>query len=389
MKELLVNPPFHSLMGQDQSYVPLSLLWAANDAEDPGIYNFEIENSLDQLSYLDRLSGFERYLFAVSSPEHFMWKNVRNVFEKYNPKEIWMTHYYAKDMSINVVSDIAKGMGIKVRINRPYEPPFQKDKINARRGLFESLLQEYKRDRLSHIFTSSGCPYSCGFCLSDNKVQFREISDIIFEMDYLVSNFSCELFTFWDDAFTLVDKRIVEFAKHKEKSLSSKSRYMCESRADSLNENNIKILKDSGCENISVGFETGSPRLLKLIRKGEGIEDYLRTADLLNKYGINWKAYVMIGFPTETEEEVNLTLDLVERTLPNKVTASVYTPYPRTFLSEKFCNEKINVSKMCHQFENINVTDMDDSLYYKLIHDFFNKCDVYNKKRKEQSITYD
>ena len=57
MKEMLINPPFHSLMGQDQSYVPLSLLWAANDAEDPGIYNFEINDGLKALSFLIELMG--------------------------------------------------------------------------------------------------------------------------------------------------------------------------------------------------------------------------------------------------------------------------------------------------------------------------------------------
>ena len=383
MIELLINPPFHALMGQDQSYVPLSLLWAANNAKDPGIYNFEIDENLLPLSFSERLNEFESYLSAVESADHPVWQRVRSVLKKYNPKEIWMTHYYAKELSINRVSDIAKDMNIRVRINRPYEEPFEKNKISGRRGRFERLLQNYNANSLAHIFTSSGCPYKCGFCLSDKKVQFREIEDIIYEMNYLVSNFSCDTFTFWDDAFTLSKKRIKKFAELKNKSQSSHVKYVCESRADSLNEEIVKILKDSGCVNVSVGFETGSPRLLKVIQKGETIKDYYKAADLLNKYSIQWGAYAMVGFPTETEEDVNLTFDLFEKTSPHKVTVSVYTPYPKTSLAKQFHSdfEEKQIIKMCHQASNINMTAMEDSVYEKVIVDFFRKFDEYNKER--------
>jgi len=382
MKELLVNPPFHALMGQDQSYVPISLLWAAHEATDPRIYNFEIMENLDALSYSGRLDAFKSYLSIVESPDHPVWKKVRSVLGKYNPEEIWMTHYYAKDLSINMVSNIAKEIGIEVKINRPYEPPFAKDKINGRRGLFECLLQEYDKNSMSHIFSSCGCPYKCGFCLSDTKVQYREMEDIIYEMNYLVSNFSCDMFTFWDDAFTLSKKRIRKFAELKAESPSSHVEYVCESRADSLNEDIVKILKDSGCVNVSVGFETGSPRLLEMIRKGETIEDYEKAADLLNKHSMQWGAYAMVGFPTETEEDVKSTLDLIDKTSPNKVTVSSYTPYPKTFLSKQFhsdCDEN-EIIRMCHQSTNINVTSMEDSVYEETVKDFFKKCDYYNNR---------
>ena len=315
----------------------------------------------------------------MESEDHVVWEMVKNILEENNPEEIWMTHYFAKELSINRVTEIAERMWIIVRVNRPYEEPFYKNKINGRRGLFECLLQEYNKDNISHIFTSSGCPYSCGFCLSDKKVQYRGIGDIIYEMDYLVSNFSCDLFTFWDDAFTLSKKRIKQFMEAKAKSLSSNVKYKCESRADSLNEEIVLMLKESGCDNISVGFETGSPRLLELIKKGEGLEDYYRAADLLHKHSMNWNAYAMVGFPTEMEEEVSLTFNLIDRTQPDSVTASAYTPYPGTYLSEKFGSRGKDIFRMCHQSENVNITSMDDSVYEKTVIDFFKRCDDYNK----------
>jgi radical SAM superfamily enzyme YgiQ (UPF0313 family) len=382
MKELLINPPFHLLMGQDQSYAPLSLLWAANIAEDPGIYNFEISEDLRPLSYSERFSGFELYLSAVKNPDHLIWKNIRNVLEKYNPEEIWMTHYYAKELSIKMIASLAEEMGINVRIKKPYEKPFSKNKINASRGRFECLLQKYEKNNLSHIFTSTGCPYKCGFCLSDVKVQFREISDILSEINYLVSSFSCDLFTFWDDAFTLSKKRIKEFADKKSKSKSSNIKYVCESRADHLDEDNIKILKESGCENISVGFETGSERLLSLVRKGETLDDYYKAADFLNKHSIKWQAYAIIGFPTETREEIEETFSLMEKTKPGKIIVSVYTPYPGTFLSRTFNRDKKDIFTMCHQAKNVNLTEMGDTEYEEVILDFLKRCDDYNDRRE-------
>jgi len=87
-----------------------------------------------------------------------------------------------------------------------------------------------------------------------------------------------------------------------------------------------------------MGIESGSNEILKYVKKGETIEDYKRAADILNKYGIQWKAYCIMGFPIETKEDILETIRFSKSLGPFKIALSFFTPYKGTSLYDE-CEE--------------------------------------------------
>ncbi len=72
-----------------------------------------------------------------------------------------------------------------------------------------------------------------------------------------------------------------------------------------------RALYDSGCRKLLFGFETATPRLLKLMKKGQSVKSTLEVAENCSKAGISVTFYAMVGFPSETREEARATLDFL------------------------------------------------------------------------------
>jgi radical SAM superfamily enzyme YgiQ (UPF0313 family) len=98
-------------------------------------------------------------------------------------------------------------------------------------------------------------------------------------------------------------------------------------------------MKKAGCIQIQVGVESGSERMLKFIGKNLTLSTIKQKTQILNDAGMNWLAFFIIGFPTETKEEIEQTLSYIEEIKPNTVQISTFSPYPGsdffTFLDKK------------------------------------------------------
>ena len=97
---------------------------------------------------------------------------------------------------------------------------------------------------------------------------------------------------------------------------SKDMRYSCASlRADSLTQAVVDGLADSGQKTITIAPETGSERLRRVINKGISEENLRTAAQLSAKSGIqHMRLYIMIGLPTETDEDIDAIIGLAERT---------------------------------------------------------------------------
>ncbi len=90
-------------------------------------------------------------------------------------------------------------------------------------------------------------------------------------------------------------------------------------RADTLNEIVAGKMVRAGFKRVTLGVESGSPRMLKMVRKGETNEDVKRAMDLLRDAGIKSHAFFMIGLPGETPEDIELSKDLIREVRPDHV----------------------------------------------------------------------
>ena len=237
------------------------------------------------------------------------------------------------------------------------------------------------------IITSRGCPFSCTYCAAKKmwpgKVRNRSVDDIINEIKYVKEKFGTNYFNFRDDTFTLDKTRAVEICRRIiEEHLDIVWR--CDTRADSLDEELVRMMKKSGCVQASIGIESGCDRILALVKKGETTEDIKRGIRLLRKYTIPISAFIIVGFPTETAEEARTTLRFAKSLKVDTLALSVLTPYPGTeiydlFKAKGLLSEDIDYSDFYHQSPKMGLANLGMKDYERLLDGYFAEVRRYNR----------
>ncbi|MGI2335573.1 MAG: B12-binding domain-containing radical SAM protein [Dehalogenimonas sp.] len=182
--------------------------------------------------------------------------------------------------------------------------------------------------------TSRGCPSKCIFCYNPpfHKGQLGEFSAerIVGQMEILKKRYGVTLFRFFEDDFCHNRPRLHRFCRLIIQN-KMQIRWDCDARAG-LTEEDVMLMKKSGCASVGFGVESGSPRMLAFIRKTAKLEDIKETFKLLVKYRILPKLYLISELPTETVEDFEATKQLI-RELGNPPYQYVsFLPYPGTEL---------------------------------------------------------
>jgi len=365
MKILLLNPPFYRFIGLEQDYVPLSLLAVGSQLSKEGhevkIKNLEVDKGLSYQGYKNRSDSFDKYEVGLAT-DNEVWSELRKTIEEINPEAVGITVLSVKHKSALKIINIVDEYRIDIFVGGPhlsiYPNAFSGVKII--RGEFESrggerikdldtlpmpnydmLLDTYSPNGYSHIVSSRGCPYLCKFCASNNmwkrKVTFKSAARIIREMKDIKDRFKSDSFTFWDETFTINKVRLLDFCFN----YNIDAKWNCDTRADVLDEEMLIAMKRANCQHLSLGVESGKQHILDEIGKGETIDDFKRAAELLNKHSIQWKAYCIIGFPQETEDDIFETLRFLKSLKPFRITLSFFTPYKGTELYDYCVDKKI------------------------------------------------
>ncbi len=167
--------------------------------------------------------------------------------------------------------------------------------------------------RYASIMTSRGCPYQCVYChrFFGRKVRFRDLSAVLEEMGLLYHKYGVREFQICDDTFNIDTERVIEFCQMlKESEMRVYLSFPNGLRGDLLTEEVLDALKDVGAYMIVFPIESASPRIQKLIKKNLNLEKVTRMIRYANSRGIITKGYFMLGFVTETEEEIRQTVDM-------------------------------------------------------------------------------
>ena len=193
-----------------------------------------------------------------------------------------------------------------------------------------------KTKRIAEITCSRGCPYDCIFCASkvvhSRKVRFRSPQNIIAEIDSLVTQYRIEHFSFLDDTFTLRKDILGPVCRYMGQKNVSFDAY---TRVNDIDEEKMDMMISGGCRKISFGIESGSPRILKLIKKGITVPQIENAFAVARKAGLHTiEATFMIGcHPDETLQDMALTRDLIFRLKPDIMVVNISIPYPGTELN--------------------------------------------------------
>ena len=190
-------------------------------------------------------------------------------------------------------------------------------------------------NRYMVVFTSRGCPFNCIYChnIFGKKVRGRSPENVVSEIEYLVKHYNIDEIQIVDDFFNYDRSRIIRICDLIiEKKIKIKICFPNGVRGDMLDKELIIKLKLAGAYMITFAIETASERLQSVIKKNLNIAKTIDAIKYSNRLGLLTRCFFIIGFPTETEDEIKKTIRLAA-SLP-LTTFSIFqaTPFKGTEL---------------------------------------------------------
>jgi len=195
------------------------------------------------------------------------------------------------------------------------------------------MIRGYAMERVTTLLTSRGCPYPCTYCASHivqgKKVRRRTAANVIAELETLVRDYRIRGFYICDDLVTGDREWMMEFSRQ----LAQKNlglRWACQSRVDYVDEEMLSVMKQAGCVQIDFGVESGSDKTLKTMKKKATADEARAAFALMHRMKMRACATFILGFPGETEEDMEETYRLAKEINADYTAFYFLTPYPGT-----------------------------------------------------------
>ena len=189
-----------------------------------------------------------------------------------------------------------------------------------------------RRFPIATMLFSRGCPYRCTFCGQGNApIRPRNADDIMAEIRMLVEKHGVREIQFYDSnlihpksATREVLQRIID------EEIDIVWNAPNGLRVDHLDPELARLMKRSGCYQVNVGIESGSPRILKQVKKGIRLEQVRKSVRMLRDANIEVVGFFMIGFPNESRAEIQETVDFALSLPITGGSFSILIPMPGT-----------------------------------------------------------
>jgi anaerobic magnesium-protoporphyrin IX monomethyl ester cyclase len=399
---LLASMPFYRLLGSNYNGMNLGIASIASVLKfrnyNVGIYNADYYDSDDYLSQEEIYNNYENYLNIINNANHPLWKEVAEKIIEWNPDYLGISINTANYPVAKIVSKklkqlkpslvivlggvhatlafenliretwfdlLIRGEGEFAFLELVNGVPLEKigglsyrDKSgnpvhNIARSPIDPLdilpfpsrelyITPTHNMDLGQIITSRGCPFKCTYCASsalwrDSKVRYRSVHDVVTELEFISKKYQSSLIYISDDTFTLKKNRTIELCDEiMRRNLNIT--WKCDTRADCLDNMIVGKMKMAGCELLKIGVESGSKRILKQIKKGVTKDKIRKAIEAIKNHGIKFSVYLMIGFPGETDEDVQKTIDFAKEIEADYYSLSTLSPYYGTEIYDYHMN---------------------------------------------------
>jgi radical SAM superfamily enzyme YgiQ (UPF0313 family) len=196
---------------------------------------------------------------------------------------------------------------------------------------FGPSIFNYRCTPVATLVTSRGCPFSCTFCdrsTSGTRGRYHSV-EYVMEMCRLLAARGTRHVLFYDDLFTVKKKRVVELC---EAMIRAKLPFTwsCNSHPNLLDLDTMKLMKRAGCWQIAYGVESGSQRVLDVVKHEVKLPRLRETLRTTRAAGIRAKGYLMLGHPTEDLASLEETRAFLEDVDLDVAQVTKFTPYPGT-----------------------------------------------------------
>lgn len=188
-----------------------------------------------------------------------------------------------------------------------------------------------KGKRYAPMFTSRGCPYLCSYChdIFTKNFVYHSAERVVAEIEHLYNNYGVTEFHIEDDIFNLHKPRVHAIMREVIRRWPGKMKFAFPNglRGDILDQETVDLMCEAGTYAATIAIETVTPRLQDLVEKYLDIDKAKNAIKMFTDKNIQVTAAFMLGFPTETEEEIKATIDFALQS--NLTLAYFFTVIPQ------------------------------------------------------------
>ena len=192
------------------------------------------------------------------------------------------------------------------------------------------------------ISTQRGCPYTCKWCSTavyGQSYRRRPAVQVAVEMKMLKDQYNPDAIWFVDDVFTISHKWLTAFHEEVVRQ-NAQIRFECITRAERLNGEILRLLKEAGCFRIWIGAESGSQEIIDAMDRRVDVNHVKKIIQDTNAMGIETGTFIMLGYPGETEKNIDETIQYLKEAKPTHYTITIAYPIKGTSLYNEI-EEKI------------------------------------------------
>ncbi|NVM27834.1 MAG: cobalamin B12-binding domain-containing protein [Candidatus Helarchaeota archaeon] len=240
-----------------------------------------------------------------------------------------------------------------------------------------------KRKPLSTIMTSRGCPYNCIYCFHEvhgHKWRARSPKNVLEEIKWQYREFGVRELAFWDDNLTMDQKRaekICDLLIQEKVDISMSTPNGI--RVDKVNKILLSKMRRAGFWVIVLTPETGDPYIMEKLRKGFTLKQTERVARWCKELDLFLVIYLMMGFPFETKEHVQNSLNFIKKIKPDIFNVNKFYPFPKTPIVNEYDlktdeDYDYRIKKMSKEFEKLL-----NSAYFQFFSNPHNLANIIRK----------
>jgi radical SAM superfamily enzyme YgiQ (UPF0313 family) len=191
------------------------------------------------------------------------------------------------------------------------------------------------------FLSTRGCPFNCTYCINHfliktylgkgKYVRFRSVDNLLREIKFCIKKYGdlIKNIEFYDDTFTLDEKRIKEFCKKYPKEIGLP--FNINIRVNAVNTELFKLLKNAGCVRVSIGIESGDEYIRnKILKRNMADDEIIGTFRAAREAGLKTYAFNMVGIPYESSSSIKKTIELNRKCRPDFVGVSIFNAFKGT-----------------------------------------------------------
>lgn len=282
-------------------------------------------------------------------------------------------------------------------------PPLDFSLIEFEKYSSHAHLQGERKSISMPLMFSRGCPFNCCFCASHSihgkRVRYNSLERIKADIKLFSDKYHVDTITVWDDNFFVDKERAIALLDYIME-LNMTVEFVNGLPVYRMDDDMAERLKMSGIEVVTLAIESGNPRILKdIIHKPLKLEMVPKAIECLNKHDIYVKGLFVIGFPGETLEDIQITMDFIHNSGLNWVDIFIASPLPGSDLYD-MCQTrgylKNNNLDACNfwqgniETEHFKAEQIEDIQVYNVIKkDFVNNLDMHNQYWERALINFE